>query len=625
MMSYRIIGSMLLGSVAIMAGKAYAQDSDPPPPPTERVGPQATITTPDFQEPTEFPQIEAPAPPPIPAISGTARISDIEVIAEQGVAGKARSDFGELSDPTYGLRVEAASGATLDAGWVADQFRANALIGGEVPIDRLVAMTQLVNRAFIANGYINSGLLIDGAPPSDGGVLRTRLIFGRLVGEDNGIDLVFTDDRTKGLSRRFVAERMPSASGQPIDVIAVERDFRLLAEDPAIASVSADLQPGVRPGEARLAMVVRPADRFDFYTGFANSRSPAIGGERFSAGGSIRNALAPGDLLSAEGGLTSGEPDANFGYSVPLGGRRTVLNLRGGFNQAAVVDPELRPLDISASDWNIEGGLAHTFFARPLTPRRDGDGWLSARSLTLGLSATHRVSKTKLLGRPFSFSPGAVNGRADYTALRLTGDFVQRGINTVLVVALTGTQGLNGSRGDIPGLISPDKDFRSINGQVSYARLLTPNNLELRLRFAGQYSDGILYSGERFAAGGRQTVRGYRETLVLADTGAIGSIELAQPFSLSGRGGGRGNFDPGSFSVSAFVDGAILGNREIADPVTDKLLSVGGSLSWTPSPAIRASITYAEALKDAVIPGRRDMQDKGFHFAITLRPFELFR
>ena len=64
----RIIKGMLLASGAMAASSAHAQQNDPPPPPTERVGPQATITTPDFQEPTEFPQIETPAPPPIPAI-----------------------------------------------------------------------------------------------------------------------------------------------------------------------------------------------------------------------------------------------------------------------------------------------------------------------------------------------------------------------------------------------------------------------------------------------------------------------------------------------------------------------------------------------------------------------------
>lgn len=120
-------------------------------------------------------------------------------------------------------------------------------------------------------------------------------------------------------------------------------------------------------------------------------------------------------------------------------------------------------------------------------------------------------------------------------------------------------------------------------------------------------------------------MRGYRETLVLADMGLVGSIELAQPFTLSGRSGETSSFDWGAFTASAFVDGGVLGNREIADPVADQLLSVGAGLTWRPSPAVQANFTYAHALEDVIVPGQRDMQDRGFHFAITIRPLELFR
>ncbi len=620
-MGRQVTQTALLLAASCMAASAHAQSN----PAAERTGPQATAPEPEFEEPAQFPELAPPVAPAIPRVAGTTTITDIVVESDSETAGPARGDFGSLANTTYGLEVAAAPGEVLDDVWIAAQFRANGLIGSEVPLDRLAAMVQLVNRAFVANGFINSGLLIEGAPPRPSGPLRTRLVQGRLVGEDGGIVLAWGDDRSGGLSSTFVAARMPSTHRQPLDVIALERDFRLLAEDPAIASVSADLQPGSTPGEARLLMTVRPAERFDLYASFANSRSPSIGGERLAVGGSMRNLLTAGDFVSAEVGLTSGEPDANFGYAIPFAAPGTTLFARGGFNQAAVIDPELRPLDISASDWNVESGLTHRLFSRPLTPSRTGTGWQSARSLTLGTSLAHRVSKTRLLGRPFSFSPGAVNGRADYTALRLTADFVERGINTVFVVSLTGTQGLDGSRSDVPGLITPDRDFRIVRGQVSYARLLSEDNLELRLRVAGQYADGILYSGERFAAGGRQTVRGYRETLVLADMGLVGSIELAQPFSLSGRSGETSSFDWGAFTASAFVDGGLLGNREIADPVADRLLSMGAGLTWRPSAAVQAQFAYAHALKDVIVPGQPDMQDRGFHFAITVRPMELLR
>jgi hemolysin activation/secretion protein len=140
---------------------------------------------------------------------------------------------------------------------------------------------------------------------------------------------------------------------------------------------------------------------------------------------------------------------------------------------------------------------------------------------------------------------------------------------------------------------------------------------------AGQTADGILFSGERIAAGGEYTVRGYRESLILADTGVTGSAELAKSFSLSGRRGTATAVDWGAFSASVFADGAVLRNVEGSQPVPKEIASVGASLSWIPSEAISARVTFARALVDAPIVGTRDLQDRGFHFRITIRPFAM--
>ena len=120
-------------------------------------------------------------------------------------------------------------------------------------------------------------------------------------------------------------------------------------------------------------------------------------------------------------------------------------------------------------------------------------------------------------------------------------------------------------------------------------------------------------------------MRGYRETLALVDTGAVGSIEFAQPFSLSRSGRDARGTDWGAFTLSAFADGALLKNRRAPQPVPDRLGSVGASLAWVPSEAISARITYARALVDALPVGSRDLQDRGFQFRLTVRPLLLFR
>lgn len=625
---------MLMASTAFCGTGVHAQDR--PEPLQSRTGPGATAPAlPPYSTPQ--PRLApVPAAPPANATSTNAAdvmVSDVAVASEP-VAARALPSWAPASDAATGLALDRPASAGFDAAWVKRQFVLNGLVGTRVPLDRVTALVQIINIAFARNGYLNSGVRITGGELTDGGVLHLELIFGRLTGADGGtpVSVGWGTGGARGLTRDYVADRMQPASDVPLNAFAVERAFRLLSENPAISTVRADLRPGVRAGEATLALSVDPAPRTDLYLNFANSRSPAVGGEHGAIGGSIRNLITAGDLASAEAGITSGQPDVSASYQTPILDTRTTLTVRGGYNLASVVDRPLVPLNISARDWNVEGGVNRQLVAEPLTPRPTG-GWRAARSISVGWRIAHRETQTFLLGQPFSFSPGAVNGRSDYTALRLVADWVERGISQVTALSLTLTQGLAGSRvtptnaADAAALLRlvPKTDFRAVLLQASHARRLTGKGLELRLRVTGQWADGILYSGERLAAGGEFTVRGYRETLALVDRGVIGSFELYQPISLSGRGADVRGVNLGAFGASAFVDGAYLRNAIDPQPQPGGLASVGASLAWIPSDLVTARVSYAYAIIDARQVGSRDLQDRGFQFRLTLHPLALFR
>ncbi|HEY3951681.1 ShlB/FhaC/HecB family hemolysin secretion/activation protein [Phenylobacterium sp.] len=566
-----------------------------------------------------FAQVGANPPLATPSFASTVTLADVQVSADPG-AGRARPLAGWKAGPdaATGLTLQAPGAGGFDAAWVRQQFVANRLVGQAAPLDRLLALAQLINLTFVRNGYVNSGVLFAGPIPQDGGTLQIKLVYGH--GGATGMRVRFAPGGGKGLSEAYVRQRMAAAQAAPFNALDVEQQFRRLAQDPAVRTVSADLVPGAAPGEANLEVVVDPAPRYDLYATVANSRSPSIGGERYALGGSVRNLAVPGDLATGEVGVTGGRADESLGYDAPLFSPSTVVTLRASHDDAAVVDELLRPLGIRSTDWSVEGGLGWKALDRPLTPDTEGGGFRPAQSLTFGLHVSHREQETWLLGQPFSFSPGSQDGKSQYTALRLTADYVQRGATQVLAVSAVGVQGLGGSHSDGAGALDPSGDFRDVLVQASYARRLDAAGLELRLRGAAQWADGPLYTGERFTLGGEDTVRGYRENLILADTGAFASAELAQPFSLDDGRRGYGRMDWGAFTASAFVDGGVAKNRQGPNPDPPSLSSVGVSLAWTPSEALFAKLTYAKALRAAPLAGDRDMQDRGFEFRVTVRP-----
>lgn len=614
---------MRLFWIALLGTAASAAAAQPPEAPRPRTGPEAAPpATPRFADPGPPPLLQpgdAPAATALPEQPGGG-IQTVRILEDRsGRDADAIPPGGwrPVADSVSGLRLDHVPGEPLNAGWLRRQFAAN--FGQAAGAAQAVALVQLINRAFLSAGFVNSGLLVE--PASDPRTLALRLVHGRLAAPAGGqaVDVAFADGRSFGLDPGYIRDRISSASRQPLSAVAIERDFRLLTEDPALRTVNAQLRPGAAPGEASLALTILPRERADLYINAGNSRSPTVGGERVGVGGYVRNALSSGDLLTAEAGLTRGVADLAGAYSTPLFDPATILNLRASYNEAAVIDAPLVPLDIRTRDVAGQVGIVRQLLREPLTPAGEGR-WSPSRSLTAGIGISHRRQNSFLLGQPFSFAPGSVDGRAEYTALRLIGDYVVRNVDQVFAASATATIGLAGTRSNQPLVLNPDRRFLSLLVQLNYARRLSADGLELRARLSGQLASSLLYSGERLGIGGEASVRGYRETLLLADQGAVGSVELALPFSLSGEDGRRRAFDWGGFSIAAFVDGAYADNVAGPEPAPEIIAGAGVALTWQPSDAVSLRVTYGRAVVAVDPTGTTDIQDRGVHFRFTLYP-----
>jgi len=75
----------------------------------------------------------------------------------------------------------------------------------------------------------------------------------------------------------------------------------------------------------------------------------------------------------------------------------------------------------------------------------------------------------------------------------------------------------------------PDGKFISWLGQFQYARILKTWDMQLLFRTDAQVANQPLLPLEQIAVGGRYTVRGYREDLLVRDQALISSLELRVP------------------------------------------------------------------------------------------------
>uniref|UniRef100_UPI000A5C26A5 POTRA domain-containing protein n=1 Tax=Blastomonas sp. CCH2-A2 TaxID=1768788 RepID=UPI000A5C26A5 len=108
--------------------------------------------------------VAAPCTPvPDAGASGIVTYCEVEVHAEPDIAAIATADSAGLDFGGFAVRYR--KDEPLDGEWVRQQAIANGLVGAPVPLDRIAAAVQQISLAYVRNGYVNSGVLID--PASD--------------------------------------------------------------------------------------------------------------------------------------------------------------------------------------------------------------------------------------------------------------------------------------------------------------------------------------------------------------------------------------------------------------------------------------------------------------------------
>jgi len=272
-------------------------------------------------------------------------------------------------------------------------------------------------------------------------------------------------------------------------------------------------------------------------------------------------------------------------------------------SRSTIIEAPFDQLDITSKSLTYGLGIAQPVYETVNT------------SIDVSLVGELRRSRTYLLGRPFSFSPGVQDGKANVSVLRFGQQALYRDATQVLAARSVLSLGLpvlgaNDTVGNLPG-----GEFLDWLVQLQWVRRFERLwNTEFVLRVDAQVSDRPLLPLEQFAIGGFATVRGYRENEIVRDYGYVSSIEARIPV-LQAFGG---RF---LLQVAPFFDAgqAWFLRRPTPDPVT--LQSVGIGLRASFFPWLQFQIYYGYRLTNVLVPTRSDLQDEGVGFPVTILPF----
>ncbi|MEG3896040.1 MULTISPECIES: ShlB/FhaC/HecB family hemolysin secretion/activation protein [unclassified Microcoleus] len=466
-------------------------------------------------------------------------------------------------------------------------------IGRPLTFAQLLQARSAVSQLYISKGYITSGALI-GPQTLSGSVVRISVLEGKL----ESINVV----GTRRLNSNYVRSRLALATRGPLNEKRLLEALQLLQLSGQIENISAELQAGSRAGFNLLLVRVKEARTFQASLFTDNSRSPSVGSWRRGAEVREANLLGLGDSASLVYTNTQGSNAVDLSYALPVNSRNGTVSFQLSRSKSNIVESPFDALDIEASSRTYE-----LTYRQPIvqTPRTE---------IAIGIGAGRRESDTSLLGEDFPLSPGADDrGRTRVSALRLFQDFTQRGEKDVLAARSQFSLGV-GAFGATVSSSEPDGQFLAWRGQLQYVRLLAPQTL-LVVRSDVQLAGGGLLPIEQFGLGGPDTVRGYRQDAMLADSGIFASAELRYPIL-------RTADKKGVLQVTPFVDFGNVwtmgGGRAAIEANT--LLSAGLGLRWQYGERWNARGGWGIPLID-IKSSDRSWQERGLYFSVEFKLF----
>lgn len=485
-------------------------------------------------------------------------------------------------------------------------------INRDVTSEELESLRLALTELYVKSGYVNSGAVLMDQEVQDG-TIRFRIIEGELTG------VVIAEN--KRFRADYLRRRLALDVTKPLNIGTLQQRLQRLQQDDRIRRLQAELRPGIRRGESELHVRVEENAPYIVSTAFNNYQAASIGAERVQLTVGHRNLTGRGDILSLTTGTSEGsESQIDASFILPLNARDVTLGLRYRRNVSSVIEEPFDPIDIKS--------LSEVFSVTLRAPLYR----TLQREFAMSISGERLHSETTLFSDSDMSVPldsrGTINGEATITALRFTAEWVNRTPNQVLALRSRLSFGLDALGATInprmpDASIIPLGRFAAWLGQFQWGRRLDTRHIELLFRFDIQLSTEPLLALEQIALGGRFSVRGYRENLMVRDNGALVSLESRVPLIRNRRWAEYIQLVP-------FFDAGWGWQTRGDTPSPKNLTSVGLGLRWAARwmPRWAFSLPLQSTFElfwgyqlKAVTTNRGNLQDHGLHLQLAMNLF----
>jgi hemolysin activation/secretion protein len=468
------------------------------------------------------------------------------------------------------------------------------------PLDfaQLLQVSSEITQLYVRNGYINSGAYIPGNQSFDvqGGTIEIKVIEGRVE------DIVVTG--TQRLDPNYIKSRIAIGAGKILKIDRLIESLRLLQLDPLIKTVGTELVSGQQPGTSIVQLKVTETTNWHTGVTIANNRTPSVGEIQAQISASQNNLTGAGDAIGISYGKSEASNVIDVNYTLPLNPQNGTLRFQYSNSTSKVIESPFDRLDINSAGQDF--GLT---YRQPIVQTPSQEFALGA---TLARRETNTGYLTSVIGERIPYpTPGAdATGLTRVTAARFFQDYTVKDTQQVFALRSQVSLGVN-ALGATINASSPDSKFLTWRGQAQYVKSLAPNSLFL-VKVESQLADRPLLALEQLGLGGQDTVRGYRQDLLLADNGVIASAEVRLPIFTTPE-------SKQVLQVVPFLDfgwGWNKPNNPSPNPTPNTIVAGGLGLRYQGGDNFAAKLDYGIPF-NSIDSTKRTAQEKGFYFSVN--------
>jgi hemolysin activation/secretion protein len=461
----------------------------------------------------------------------------------------------------------------------------------------LEQLRQELTRFYIEAGNVTSGAVIPDQTVADG-VIRFHIIEGKL----KNIDV----EGNKWLRKVYIKKRIGLGTAPPLNIHTLQERLQVFQQNPRIQMLNAELKPGIALGESDLKVKVDEELPFRIWTGVDNYLSKSVGPEQIQVNLADLSLTGYGDILSFTWGYAEGlHPKIDLSYSFPFTAYDSTVYLRYRKNDFDVVREPFEELDIETDSDIYSIALSHPFYRSP------------SQEFVMSLGGDHAKQKTTLLDLPFSLEPGAEDGEIKVSALRFAQEYTYRSRTQVISARSQFSLGVDVLDATTRSSGLPDGQFFKWLGQFQWVKRFKPWDIQSILRTDFQFSADPLVSLEQFPIGGRYTVRGYPQNILVRDNAVIASLEFRIPVV-------RNKPWAEYLQLVPFFDFGWGENTDVPTPEPRNISSVGLGLKWATTLPLPFRLTpqfeifWGKKLRKVEGDEGSNLVDEGIQFQISI-------